>query len=268
MISFASAMNAIVKFTDMKNKYFKHDIGARNDSKLVRLVRVKGVAAKGIYWDLIEMLYEEGGILPLETIEDVSYSNHLRSNSVARYVVYESGLFEYDDTHFWSDRQKRDMNKMIEIQEVRSSAGKKGGEAKAKQNSGKILANATQSDKEEIIKLKETNKELANAVERLYNLYPASVLRADGNKVSLRSGKDKEKIKRLLATHSEEELTKTIKQYLSENHGAYTKMFATFLNNLPDYGGDSLPFNAPQEQTKKVQRFANAEEMAKAQGWR
>ena len=87
-----------------------------------------------------------------------------------------------------------------------------------------------------IIKDIYVNNESAEAVERIYKLYPSSVVRNDGNRVSLRSTKDKDKIQRLLKSRSEEELTSIIKQYLGENPGAYTKMFSTFLNNLPDYG--------------------------------
>lgn len=79
------------------------------------------------------------------------------------------------------------------------------------------------------------SKEREEAVGRLYALYPSSVTRADGNKVTLKSIKDKEKLVRLLATHSEAELANTIKRYLEGKPGAYIRMFATFLNNLPDY---------------------------------
>ena len=92
------------------------------------------------------------------------------------------------------------------------------------------------NNKEEIKKDIYVKKELAEAVERIYKLYPSSVVRKEGNRVSLRSSKDKDKIRRLLKSHSEEELAGTIRQYLDENPGAYTKMFSTFLEHLPDYG--------------------------------
>ena len=79
------------------------------------------------------------------------------------------------------------------------------------------------------------SKEREEAAGRLYALYPSSATRADGNKVTLKSVKDKEKLVRLLATHSEAELANTIKRYLEGKPGAYIRMFATFLNNLPDY---------------------------------
>ena len=84
----------------------------------------------------------------------------------------------------------------------------------------------------------DANNGLAEAVERIYKLYPSSVVRTEGNRVSLKSPKDKEIIKRLLKSNSEEHLSETIRRYLSENPGAYTKMFSTLLHKLPDYGDD------------------------------
>jgi len=137
------------------NRYFRHDWNARNDPKMLRLVRVKGAVAKAIYWDIVEMLYEEGGELPIEAIEDISFFNHLDDLEIARYVVFESGLFAYNDTHFWSERQKRDELKINEISSARSQAGRAGGIAKAKQNDSKSVANANQNAGYKINKIKD-----------------------------------------------------------------------------------------------------------------
>jgi len=41
-----------------KIQYFPHDVGARNDPKIVHLRCSLGRDAVSIYWDLVEMLYE------------------------------------------------------------------------------------------------------------------------------------------------------------------------------------------------------------------
>ena len=124
-----------------KNRYFRHDWGARNDPKMLRLVRIKGAVAKAIYWDLIEILYEEGGELPIEFIEDVTFFNHLDDLEIARHIVFESGLFSYNETHFWSERQQRDNMEMNRLSDVRKNAGKAGGLAKTKQIDSKTELN-------------------------------------------------------------------------------------------------------------------------------
>ena len=149
----------------MKNsRYFRHDWGARNDPKILRLVRVKGAVAKAVYWDLVEMLYEEGGILPRDAIEDVTFQNHLEDTGLAEYVVYKSGLFSFDDKCFWSERQRRDERRISEISKVRKDVGKLGGEAKVKQNESKSQANGKQNEsKQGYNKInKEINKDINN----------------------------------------------------------------------------------------------------------
>lgn len=85
----------------MNHLYFRHRAGSRNDLKMLFLVRKKGVAAKALYWDIIELLFSEGGELPLDIAKDVSHANRLRDDSIARYVIFESGFFENDGVNFW-----------------------------------------------------------------------------------------------------------------------------------------------------------------------
>lgn len=103
---------------------------------------------------------------------------------------------------------------------------------------------------------KDERKARWEAVERLYSLYPSSVVRIEGNRVSIKSKKDKDKLFRLLSVHTEDQLAETIRQYLSEDHGAYIKNFSTFLNNLPDY---ESPEQKPQEQTTFYQSLEELE---------
>lgn len=139
------------------NRYFRHDWNARNDPKVLRIVREKGAAAKAIYWDLVEMLYEEDGKLPLDMIEEVSFQNRMKNSDVAHYVVFDSGLFEHDDHYFWSERQRRDELKISEISAVRRAAGKAGGLAKR----SNCQANANQMPSNKIKEIKE-NKDTAS----------------------------------------------------------------------------------------------------------
>lgn len=78
-------------------------------------------------------------------------------------------------------------------------------------------------------------------VDRLYAIYPATAKRPEGNRVALRSAKDKDKLARLLANgHTEEQIEATIRRYVADTNPPYLKMFSTFLNNLPDYSYPEL----------------------------
>lgn len=114
----------------MKNNlWFRHDFGARNDPKLKRLISRKGPGAGYIWWVLIEMLNEEGGLLPRDYYEEIAYDTHSKVELV-RYVVEESGLFKFDDTYFWSERQRREQDEAERIREQKRQGGLKSGEAR------------------------------------------------------------------------------------------------------------------------------------------
>ena len=84
-------------------------------------------------------------------------------------------------------------------------------------------------------------------VSELYDIYPSKCPKRN---VSLgKSFKDKDRIKKLLKTHSYEMLKFTIEQEISEKFNkAYMSNFSTFLNNLPDYGYEEHVLNNTQKE--------------------
>ena len=83
----------------MKN-YFSHDYNARDDIKLQKLQMVMKHEGKGIYWDLVEMLYEQGGKLELSQCDGIAFALHTDSDKIKQVIEL---VFEQDDTHFWSN---------------------------------------------------------------------------------------------------------------------------------------------------------------------
>lgn len=82
--------------------YFSHDYHARNDIKLVSLRMELGMSGIGIYWCLVEMLYEEGGKIQTDSIKRISFVLGCTPEEINR-VIAEFDLFDYDDQHFWSE---------------------------------------------------------------------------------------------------------------------------------------------------------------------
>jgi len=81
--------------------YFSHDYNARNDRKLIKLASVHGMQGIGIYWCIVEMLYEESGLIPLE-YDRIAFE--LRTDkSVVQSVIHDFDLFQIDNDSFWSD---------------------------------------------------------------------------------------------------------------------------------------------------------------------
>lgn len=83
--------------------YFPHDYHSRNDPKLEELFLKLGCEGRGIYWTLIEMLYENKGYLPLNGKIDY-YANAMRTQSERiMSIINDYGLFKNDGTRFWSE---------------------------------------------------------------------------------------------------------------------------------------------------------------------
>lgn len=85
-----------------KTFYFSHDFNARNDPKLQKVLMKLGQAGKGVFWDIIEMLYEQGGYLLLNSIEEYAFA--LRTNyECINSLIYDFDLFVKDEVKFWSE---------------------------------------------------------------------------------------------------------------------------------------------------------------------
>lgn len=107
--------------------YFQHDSNARGDPKCVRLRRLHGLAGYGLYWCVIECLREADNFqLPLAQIDDLVFE--LRTTREIFDALFEiTDLLDHDETYFWSNRLKREMEKMNRRREQASEAGKASG---------------------------------------------------------------------------------------------------------------------------------------------
>ncbi|MCJ7447948.1 MAG: DUF4373 domain-containing protein [Bacteroidales bacterium] len=82
--------------------YFSHDYNARSDPKLVRLVMNEGMIGLGIYWSVIEMLYEQNGYIELKNIENIAFELHSECDRITN-VLKNHDLFKFKDNKFYSD---------------------------------------------------------------------------------------------------------------------------------------------------------------------
>ena len=89
-------------FLFMKIDYFSHDTKARSDSKLVSLAMRHGMEGLGVYWCIVEMLYENDGKIMRTECERIAYELRTHSDCITA-VIYEHELFHWDDLYFWSN---------------------------------------------------------------------------------------------------------------------------------------------------------------------
>lgn len=134
--------------------YFSHDFHSRNDPKMVKLLMISGAAGMGVYWAIIEMLYEEGGKLMRSDCDRIAFEMRVDCDLVNK--IINSDLFVKDDTFFWSESGLRRIKETEEKSaKARESAHKKWGDANAKRTQSD--GNAIKEKKVKEIKGKEIN---------------------------------------------------------------------------------------------------------------
>ena len=124
----------------MNKLYFSHDEGARKDPKLVDVLMTLGHEGKSVYWDLVEMLYEQGGYLTLSQCKVYAFDLRTTCELLTK-LVNDFELFANDGTAFWSESVLERMKLRAAKSERRAAAGSKGGKARAEREAvAKALA--------------------------------------------------------------------------------------------------------------------------------
>lgn len=76
----------------------------------------------GIYWSIIEMLYEQNGYIPLENIEAIAFALRTQSERIED-VINSPGLFKVKNKNFYSESVLRRLNKRnLKSDKARASA--------------------------------------------------------------------------------------------------------------------------------------------------
>jgi uncharacterized protein YdaU (DUF1376 family) len=91
--------------------YFSHDYNARSDDKVKRLIRHSGMEAYGIYWAIIEDLYNNANELKLD-YEGIAYDLRCKAELV-RSVICDFDLFVIDGKVFGSASVERRLNERM-----------------------------------------------------------------------------------------------------------------------------------------------------------
>lgn len=86
--------------------WFSHDYNASSDPKLIKLKRSMGHEGIGIYWEIVEILYSEGGSLSINSLDDYAFTMHTTSDKLSK-VISNFELFVNDGILFWSETIKR-----------------------------------------------------------------------------------------------------------------------------------------------------------------
>jgi len=104
--------------------YFSHDYNARNDEKIKQLIFNHGMSGYGIYWSIIEELYQNTNVLQLN-YERIAFE--LRSDKIIiQSIINDFNLFVISDGYFGSlSVQKRLEERLAKSKKATDSINKR-----------------------------------------------------------------------------------------------------------------------------------------------
>jgi hypothetical protein len=145
-----------------KSYYFQHDFEAISDPKIQYILAKFGAEGYGLWWRIVEMLHQdEHNRLPLKPYVFFALDGQLAldngvSKSFIDTCIEDVELLQSDGEYFWSERVLKNVGKMQDIKEKRSSAGKKSAEKRSEnqelatsveQNTTSVEQNSTKENK-------------------------------------------------------------------------------------------------------------------------
>lgn len=164
------------------SEYINHKISNRSEYVFRKLIERKGAAAYGVYWYILEELYESGGKMLFEEIEPISKVLCVRKDFVVS-VIKSFSLFQYDSESFWSDEVIEQIEKRQKIKDKRKEAANKRWVSekniivpeKEKEVESSPIVKPTRVNKEQEMKSRE--REFYNVLVPFVNTYGREMIR-------------------------------------------------------------------------------------------
>lgn len=144
--------------------YFSHDANARKDEKILCLLAEHGYEGYGIYWVLIEMMFENADTaISRPLIKGIAYDLRIDITVLQSVITtcYNVKLFDADKEKIWSNSLRRRKAEWEEKKKKRSEAGKAGMAARwhsdniVKKTDNKRITNDNKGKERKVNKRKE-----------------------------------------------------------------------------------------------------------------
>lgn len=159
-------------------QYITHDLGARNDPKLLDVQMEMGGQGLAIFWCLVEMLWENDGRMPMN-FRAIAFSLRWATAEEVERVIRDFGLFEDDGKEFWSrSALERIAQKKDRIQ-ARSEAARNAGQASARARQNNRATPVEQPLNERTTPVEPINKDINKEKKKERNINNSPLTAAD-----------------------------------------------------------------------------------------
>ncbi len=256
--------------------YFSHDSNARNDEKILMLRARHGWTGYGLYWALVEMMFEtKGTCLSHSKLPGIAVGLSVSPDDlqdIVKTAIEEAELFKSDGEVFWSDSLCRRKEVLKQLRRSRVEAGKLGAEKRWNQDQ------KTDSTDKKVVNIKKEpdhgtdEKPVTTALnhykrkfETKYNVAP-----------NVSYGKDSKLLTKLIDQYDLNTVKKIIDLYLADDepfvrqNGHSIGLMQTRVNkyltlaaSLPMQYGNEL---AEQQRQERLQRLQEREAADNDQG--
>jgi hypothetical protein len=234
----------------MNIQYFSHDINAANDYKIIRLRSKLGAEGYGIYWMLIELLYQNNNALPFEC-DSIAYALQTQCDKIES-VVRDFGLFEIVDNVVTCPSISRRLTEMNERSEkAKRSAEARWNKSEKANNQTDSIAKEEQCDRN--ANALQTHSE-GNAINKIKENKINNIYNNNAQQKVVRVDK-KFKVDDVINEHVTEELKEAVKtwiDYKKEKGQSYKSLrsFKEMVKRLQELsGGDATKANAVVSQS-------------------
>lgn len=110
----------------MKKKCFQHEYEARNTPGIQLIMRKHGMGGVGVYWCIVEILFENGGRMDVSSCQGIAFELHVTLELV-KSIVFDFGLFEWDESRqsFWNTRIIEEVERKRRVSDARKGVANK-----------------------------------------------------------------------------------------------------------------------------------------------
>lgn len=212
------------------SQYFPHDFNARGDQKIIKLRMAHGWEGYGVYWGIVEMMYEAGGKLENDHAA-IGFSLQITPEIVGR-VLGASGLFYTKHGRIGSHSVDRRIECRRKISEKSSIAGKASANVRSTSvqrpfNECSTINKGKKERKEKKERKKETERPETSGFESFWEIYPNKKAKAAALKTWLRINPGPELLAQILAAVKSQSAC----DQWTKDGGKFIPHPATWLNN-------------------------------------